>query len=254
MSAGVKAAARAAATALVLATAISCAPGDLALPPAAQLGGPAPAAAREQPVVVPPDSRDDSSYFASALAQLDTLPIKGRAPKTGYDRAEFGPAWSDNVTVEGGKNGCDTRNDELGRELLDKTIKPGTHGCVVLSGTFFDPYSGTTVDFQRGQATSSLIQLDHVVPLMDAWQKGAQQWSADKRRDFANDPVNLQLTIGKLNSQKGAGDAATWLPPDKSYRCTYVSRIVNVKATYGLWVTQAEHNAIADILTGCAAG
>jgi hypothetical protein len=183
------------------------------------------------------------------LAKLDTLPIKGRAPKTGYQRKAFGSAWSDDVTVPDGHNGCDTRNDILRRDLADVAIKPGTNGCVVLSGVLNDPYTGSTIAFQRGRETSRAVQIDHVVALSDAWQKGAQQWDETTRRNFANDPLNLQATEGAINEQKGDGDAATWLPPNKSYRCAYVGRIVDVKAAYGLWVTQAEHDAIARILT-----
>lgn len=189
---------------------------------------------------------------ADTLAKLDTLAIKGRAPKTGYNRDLFGQAWSDDVTVADGHNGCDTRNDILRRDLVDITIKPGTSGCVVLTGTLNDPYTGATIEFQRGRGTSRQVQIDHIVALSDAWQKGAQQWDEDKRRNFANDPLNLQATDGAANEQKGDGDAATWLPPNKSYRCTYVSRIVDVKAAYGVWVTQAEHDAIDRILrSGC---
>ncbi|WP_372451419.1 GmrSD restriction endonuclease domain-containing protein [Mycolicibacter acidiphilus] len=183
------------------------------------------------------------------LAKLDTLPIKGRAPKTGYNRGLFGPAWSDDVTVPGGHNGCDTRNDVLRRDLTDIEFKPGTNDCVVLSGVLNDPYTGTAIDFQRGRGTSRAVQIDHIVALSDAWQKGAQQWDDATRANFANDPLNLQATSGPVNEQKGDGDAATWLPPNKAYRPEYVARIVEVKATYGLWVTQAEHDAIARILT-----
>ncbi|PQM48646.1 hypothetical protein C1Y40_01128 [Mycobacterium talmoniae] len=183
-----------------------------------------------------------------ALAALDSLPIKGRAPKTGYDRGLFGEAWSDDVTVADGHNGCDTRNDILRRDLVDVQLKPGTNGCVVLSGTLHDPYTGTVIAFQRGRGTSRAVQIDHIVALSDAWQKGAQGWDEATRRNFANDPANLQATDGPINEQKEDGDAATWLPPNKSYRCTYVTRIVTVKAAYGLWVTQAEHDAIARIL------
>lgn len=188
----------------------------------------------------------------TAQALLATLPVKGRAPKTGYSRLQFGAAWTDDNTDLLGHNGCDTRNDILRRDLVDVTIKPGTQGCVALSGILNDPYTGTTIEFQRGRATSRQVQIDHIVALSDAWQKGAQQWDEDKRRNFANDPMNLQATDGTANEQKGDGDAATWLPPNKSYRCTYVSRIVDVKAAYGVWVTQAEHDAIAQILqSGC---
>jgi Protein of unknown function (DUF1524)/Excalibur calcium-binding domain len=189
---------------------------------------------------------------SATLAKLATLAVKGRAPKTGYERSLFGGAWTDDVTVSGGHNGCDTRNDILRRDLVAVQIKPGSNGCAVLSGTFHDPYTGTTVEFQRGDGTSAKVQIDHLVALSDAWQKGAQQWDPVTLRNFANDPINLQATIGSINQQKSDGDAATWLPPNKSHRCTYVSRIVNVKTAYGLWVTQAEHDAIARILSDCA--
>lgn len=200
------------------------------------------AAAPADPAPADPD-------IQAALAKLDTLPIKGRAPKTGYERAVFGPSWSDDVTVPDGHNGCDTRNDILRRDLVDIELKPGTNDCVVLTGVLNDPYTGTAIAFQRGRGTSRAVQIDHVVPLSDAWQKGAQGWDELTRRNFANDPLNLQATDGPINEQKGDGDAATWLPPNKSYRWTYVARIVDVKAAYGLWVTSAEHDAIARVLS-----
>ncbi len=188
---------------------------------------------------------------ADTLATLDTLAIKGRAPKTGYERELFGERWTDDVTVEFGHNGCDTRNDILRRDLVEVVSKPGSNGCAVLSGVLNDPFTGTVVDFVRGPGTSADVQIDHLVALSDAWQKGAQQWDEFTRRNFANDPANLQATIGWVNQEKGDSDAATWLPPNGSYRCTYVTRIVDVKAAYGLWVTQAEHDAIARVLAGC---
>ncbi len=205
-------------------------------------------------MVAPAAAADPAAVGAAdgpaELAMLDALPIKGRAPKTGYWRALFGQAWSDDVTVLGGHNGCDTRNDILRRDLVDIEIKPGTADCVVASGVLNDPYTGSAIAFQRGPGTSKAVQIDHVVALSDAWQKGAQGWDELTRRNFANDPLNLQATSGPINEQKGDGDAATWLPPNKAYRCAYVSRIVAVKSGYGLWVTQAEHDAIERILTG----
>jgi hypothetical protein len=185
------------------------------------------------------------------IAALQSLPIKGRAPKTGYERSLFGERWTDDVTVADGRNGCDTRNDILRRDLTEVVFTPNSNGCAVLSGILNDPYTGTVAEFRRGYDTSSRIQIDHIVALSDAWQKGAQQWDEWTRRNFANDPRNLQATLGWINQQKGDGDAATWLPPNAAYRCTFVSRIVEVKAAYGLWVTQAEHDAIAGVLAGC---
>ncbi|SFT93976.1 Excalibur calcium-binding domain-containing protein [Geodermatophilus amargosae] len=182
----------------------------------------------------------------TALAALAAVPVQGRAPRTGYDRDLFGAGW-----VDTDRNGCDTRNDVLARDLTGEAFKPGTRDCVVLTGTLADPYSGRTIAFQRGQTTSDDVQIDHVVALSDAWQKGAQQWDTAQRTRFANDPLNLLAVDGPLNTQKGDGDAATWLPPARSHRCAYVARQVAVKVSYGLWTTQAERNAIATVLSAC---
>ncbi|CAM3557301.1 DUF1524 domain-containing protein [Smaragdicoccus niigatensis] len=182
---------------------------------------------------------------------LASLTIQGRAPKSGYDRDLFGQEWSDDVSVEAGHNGCDTRNDILRRDLSDVVIKRGSNGCAVLTGTLHDPYTGGTIDFERGSSTSSAVQIDHVVSLSDAWQKGAQQWDSAKRQNFANDPRNLLAVDGPTNQQKGDGDAATWLPPNKSFRCTMVTMQILVKSDYGLSVTQAEHDAMKRVLDDC---
>ncbi|APT95730.1 calcium-binding protein [Corynebacterium stationis] len=191
---------------------------------------------------------DASNHYVQAL---DSLRVAGRAPKTGYERELFGQAWSDDVTVEFGHNGCDTRNDILRRDLVNTEIKEGTYGCVVLSGTLHDAYSGETIDFTRGRSTSSEVQIDHIVALADAWQKGAQQWDEETRRNFANDPRNLRAVKGRLNAQKGAGDAATWLPPQRQHRCEYARDIIDVKSEYGLWVTPAEKDALHTQLATC---
>ncbi|MGV0350234.1 HNH endonuclease family protein [Corynebacterium guaraldiae] len=232
-------------------------PAPAAPPVASPSAAPTPPTAQESPTEEPSDvtthTPDIAPEIAEALAALDSLEVKGRAPRTGYEREEFGQAWSDDVTVEFGHNGCDTRNDILRRDLDPESLvlKEGTHDCVALSGTLHDPYSGQDIEFQRGAQTSRAVQIDHVVPLADAWQKGAQQWSPEKRRDFANDPRNLLAVDGPLNQQKGAGDAATWLPPNKGFRCEYARRIVEVKAAYEIWVTAAEKDALRQLLNAC---
>lgn len=193
-----------------------------------------------------PATTEQPAAAGSAAAALATLPIKGRAAKTGYDRDQFGQAWADED-----HNGCDTRNDILARDLANLAYKAGTNNCVVTTGTLADPYTNATIAFTRGQNTSTAVQIDHVVALSNAWQTGAQQWAAATRQAFANDPLNLIAVDGPTNEAKGDGDAATWLPPNTTYRCTYVARQVAVKATYGLWVTQAEHDAIAALLATC---
>ena len=182
----------------------------------------------------------------SATSVLESLAVKGRAPKTGYSREQFGQAWAD---VD--RNGCDTRNDMLKRDLKEIVYKVKTHNCVVLSGILLDRYSGETINFLRGNVTSMEVQIDHVVALSNAWQTGAFKLSAAQRTALANDPMNLFAVKGRLNSQKGDGDAATWLPPLKSFRCTYVAQQIAVKAKYSLWVTAPEKEAMVRILSAC---
>lgn len=178
----------------------------------------------------------------SALAAVDRLTVKGRAPKTGYEREKFGRAWAD---VDG--NGCGTRDDILKRDLTGVRFKDGR--CEVASGTLTDdPYTGTAVDYVRGR---SKVDIDHVVALSDAWQKGAQKWDAGTRRRFANDPLNLLAVDSTANRRKSDGDAATWLPPNRAYRCAYVARQVAVKEKYGVWVTKSERDAMKRVLTAC---
>ena len=182
----------------------------------------------------------------TAASVLSTLPVKGRAPKTGYSRDQFGQAWAD---VD--RNGCDTRNDILKRDLTEIVYKVKTQNCVVASGILVDRYSGETINFVRGNVTSMEVQIDHVVALSNAWQTGAFKLTVLQRTALANDPMNLFAVKGRLNSQKGDGDAATWLPPLKSFRCVYVAQQIAVKAKYSLWVTAPEKEAMLRILTAC---
>jgi hypothetical protein len=177
-----------------------------------------------------------------ALTVLNSLSVKGRAAKTGYTRAQF-THWSDLD-----RNGCDARNDTLKRDLTEVIYKAGTRDCKVISGLLLDPYSGKVITFS---STKSTIDIDHVVALSNAWQTGAAYFDKTKRQQIANDPLNLLAVDFSLNRQKGDGDAATWLPPLKSYRCDYVARQIAVKAKYGLWVTQPEKIAIIKLLEKC---
>ncbi len=175
------------------------------------------------------------------LSMLESLAVKGRAPKTGYEREQFGDGWDSYL-------GCDTRNRILRRDLKNPVVN---FECKVVSGVLHDPYGGKTVSFVRGEATSDDVQIDHVVALSNAWQTGAQQLSYTQRVMFANDPLNLLAVDGTLNQQKADGDAATWLPPNKPFRCEYVRRQVLVKRNYELWVTPAEQEAIRRVLASC---
>ena len=177
-----------------------------------------------------------------ALTVLNSLSVKGRAAKTGYTRAQF-THWSDLD-----RNGCDARNDTLKRDLTEVIYKAGTRDCKVISGLLLDPYSGKVITFS---STKSTIDIDHVVALSNAWQTGAAYFDKTKRAAIANDPLNLIAVDAKLNRQKSDADAATWLPPNKAFRCEYVARQIAVKAKYLLWVTAAEKDAKIKILEKC---
>ena len=208
------------------------------------------------------DAGDATGQPAPALSAVDinaartalgSLPTRGFSPNVPkYDRNEFGKPWSDDVTVDGGHNGCDTRNDILARDLTDVEFKPAKRNCIVTKGKLNDPYTNTTIEFKRGRKSSDLIPIDHVVALGDAWYSGAYQWDADRRRNFANDPINLQATNRESNTQKSAKNAAEWLPPNTAYQCEYVGRQITIKSTYGLSVTPAEKNAMEKVLTTCS--
>ncbi|MCS4534833.1 HNH endonuclease family protein [Corynebacterium sp. HS2168-gen11] len=224
----------------------------------------------DQPVVTPEDSQatpdaDESGAeepeqpvdsalqnVSEQLAALESLPIREwetTVPK--YHRDAFGQRWSDDVDAPLGHNGCDTRNDILNRDLKDVVYKPKTHNCVVLSGVLNDPYTGETHQFVRGQGTSELVPIDHVVALADAWYAGAWKWDAVTRQKFANDPLNLQATTRAANTDKSAKAADRWMPPASNYRCEYARRQVQIKYIYGLAVLPQEKDTLVQVLSKC---
>lgn len=137
----------------------------------------------------------------------------------------------------------------LRRDLTALVFRPGTAACVVLSGVRDDPYTDSTISFQRGGRSE--IDIDHVVALGNAWVSGAARWSPSRRLMFANDPLNLLAVDASANRQKGDGDAATWLPPNRAFRCSFVARQIAVKTAYDLSITPAEKSAMQRILSTC---
>lgn len=192
-------------------------------------------------VEVPQQNTAVSRHTSLAIYVLNKLEVKGRAPKTGYERAQFGNGW---IRLAG----CDMRNRVLARDLENIVVNDS---CQVVTGVLSDPYTGETIEFQRGGSTSQAVQIDHVVALSDAWQKGAQRLSFDERVQFANDPLELLAVDGPANQQKGDSDAASWLPSNRAFRCQYVARQIAVKAKYRLWVTKAEKDAMARVVGLC---
>lgn len=194
-----------------------------------------------------PDSQSQQSGLNSGSGEiardaLAALPTKGRAPKTGYKRSQFGDGWAK-------AGGCDTRNVILRRDLTNAVL--GDDNCKVQVGALSDPYTGQRIAFKRGANSSGAVQIDHVVALSNAWQTGAQQLSSEQRISLANDPLELLAVDGPANQQKGDGDAATWLPSNKPFRCQYIARQIAVKKKYSLWVTPPERTAMERILASC---
>ena len=188
----------------------------------------------------PAQQRSGNGELASAA--LEMLPVKGRAPKTGYKRAQFGDGWAK-------LGNCDTRNLILQRDLKNVVLEDDK--CKVRTGALNDPYTGKAIAFARGASTSAAVQIDHVVALSNAWQTGAQQLSTERRMQLANDPLELLAVDGPANQQKGDGDAATWLPSNKPFRCQYIARQIAVKRKYALWVTEPEKSTMARVLSSC---
>lgn len=195
-----------------------------------------------EPEAIPgTNAQDPNAPLAAEI--LSKLEVKGRAPKAGYSRDQFYDDWPK-------ENGCNLRQRILKRDFGD-TAKLDTDNCTVVAGKYFEPYNGEVVEFTEKSAISKGVQIDHIVALSDAWQKGAQYKSKEIRFEIAIDPLNLVAADASANMQKSDGDAATWLPKNKSFRCQYISRQISVKYKYGLWVTEAEKDAMSRILSNC---
>lgn len=197
----------------------------------------------------PTEPGSDEAVDASVYRDmLDRLPLSDPDAEREYDRDAFGEAWED---VDG--NGCDTRNDILQRDLVEFTLDGDD--CTVIDGTLEGPYTGTVIEFVRGQGTSSDVQIDHIVPLANAWYSGADEWTEEQRVEFANDPENLVAVDGPTNSSKGASTIDEWVTPDDMYWCTYTQDIIEVKDAWGLSVTIEEYDELVWMLeNACAPG
>lgn len=191
---------------------------------------------------------DVTTINADATLQLlATIPAVDEAQSAlPYSRDAYGQRWAD---ID--RNGCDTRNDILRRDLVDVGLKPGTNDCVVLTGTLHDAYTGQDITFQRGQGTSELVQIDHLWSLSGSWDAGADLWTADKREQFANDPANLEAVDGPSNSAKGDSGPSQWLPANADYLCTYAARLTFVASKYQLPLFAEDRLSITHILERC---
>jgi hypothetical protein len=196
------------------------------------------------PVVVP-------AVAAAARAELDRLVVRPRPRGTeGYVRDAFGSDW-----IDTDHDGCNQRDDVLLRDAVPGTARVQRQGACdhdVLAGTWHDPYTGRTLHFTdlKDLHQAEAIQIDHVVPLAEAWVSGARTWSRDRREAFANDLHELLAVDGPTNMSKGDGDPAAWRPR-KGYQCAYARRWIAIKARYALAVDPSEKAALDQMLGYC---
>jgi Protein of unknown function (DUF1524) len=181
--------------------------------------------------------------------------VPARIHRYDYRRAAFGEAWTDETDAPGGYNGCDTRDDILNRDLVDKTYV-SIKRCpdAVATGTLHDPYTNATIDFHRGAGIGASVQIDHIVPLALAWDMGAYDWPDAQRTRFANDPANLLAVSGKANEDKGDSQPALWMPPNHAFWCQYAIQFIAVARGYALPVDQASANVLRQAAGTCPTG
>lgn len=190
---------------------------------------------------------------SDVLAGIMLIPARIRSHD--YRRAAFGEAWDDDNDAPGGHNGCDTRNDILNRDLVDKVFV-AIKRCpdAVASGTLHDPYTNATIAFVRGNQVGASVQIDHIVPLALAWDLGAQNWTDEMRVRFANDPANLLAVQGQANQDKSDGEPAVWMPPNHAFWCQYSVQFIAVLRGYALPVDESSAQTLRDAAATCPAG
>lgn len=187
------------------------------------------------------------------LAGIAQIPVRIRGHD--YRRDAFGDGWTDENPAPGGYNGCDTRNDILDRDLVDKTyVSIKRCPTAVATGLLHDPYSNAEIAFTRGEKTGAAVQIDHIVPLALAWDLGARLWTDDQRLRFANDPANLIAVAGGVNQDKGDQEPATWMPPNTAFRCQYAMQFIAVIRGYALPIDAPSAAALRAATESCPKG
>ncbi|MGB9304571.1 MAG: HNH endonuclease family protein [Mycobacterium sp.] len=181
--------------------------------------------------------------------------VPQRTHRYDYHRSAYGEAWDDDNDAPGGHNGCDTRDDILDRDLVDKTYV-SIKRCpnAVATGILHDPYTNTVIAFQRGAKVGEAVQIDHIVPLAYAWDMGASGWPEPLRLRFANDPANLLAVQGQANQDKGDLPPAQWMPPNTAFACQYAIQFIAVLRGYSLPVDEPSAGVLRQAASTCPTG
>nr|WP_243706078.1 HNH endonuclease family protein [Micromonospora sp. KC721] len=175
---------------------------------------------------------------STAQSQLNALTVRTEGSMTGYSRDLF-PHW---ITISGT---CNTRETVLKRDGTSVVVDSN---CAAVSGRWYSPYDGAT------WYAAADVDIDHVVPLAEAWRSGASSWTTSRRQSFANDLTRPQLiaVTDNVNQAKGDQDPSTWQPPLSSYRCTYSKVWITVKYSWGLSLQSSEKSALQSLLNTCS--
>lgn len=199
----------------------------------------------------------DPAVWQAGLDATNTI-ATAKARPGGYDRERYFGGWASN-----GCGSATTRDTILARDLKGAVENPR---CQVTSGTLTDPYTGRTIQFRRGRNTSSAVQIDHVVALLDAWESGARDWDQTKRVQYANSTDVLLASDGPANMAKGSGldvngtalyrsqnsgAPDVWMPDNKAYRCDYMAKRATIKSKWGLTMTPREKQQTVSVLSQC---
>lgn len=202
----------------------------------------------------------DPAVWQAGLDATNTI-ATAKARPGGYDRERYFGGWASN-----GCGSATTRDTILARDLKGAVENPR---CQVTSGTLTDPYTGRTIQFRRGRNTSSAVQIDHVVALLDAWESGARDWDQTKCVQYANSTDVLLASDGPANMAKGSGLDVNgtalyrsqnsgapdiWMPDNKAYRCDYMAKRATIKSKWGLTMTPREKQQTVSVLSQCVAG
>ncbi|WP_200216023.1 HNH endonuclease family protein [Micromonospora coerulea] len=209
--------------------------GRIAATVVAALAGACLVAVNAQPAMATPPGIPSKS---TAQSQLNALTVAAQGSTTGYSRDLF-PHW---ITISGT---CNTRETVLKRDGTSVVVDSS---CAATSGRWYSPYDGAT------WYAASDVDIDHVVPLAEAWRSGANSWTTSRRQSFANDLTRPQLiaVTDNVNQAKGDQDPSTWQPPLSSYRCTYSKMWITVKYSWALTLQSSEKSALQSMLNTCS--
>jgi len=189
-------------------------------------------------LVAVPTAAQAATYSAPLSQAIAELPVAGEV-RTGYDRDLF------RLWVDADGDGCSTRNEVLVQEA-EEAPSVGS-GCALTGGRWYSYYDGAS------QTAPADLDIDHMVPLAEAWDSGARSWASATREAYANDLGDYRTVVAvtdSVNQTKSDQDPAEWLPAQQ--QCRYLREWVAVKHRWSLSIDSAEKSALTSLASGCS--